>query len=327
MKIPPKYFLTARITQLLASIEASKEIIGTISLPHEIENNILRSSTLKSSLYSARIEGNTLTLQDLQIHPNSEKQLEINNIVKAMQFTRSQKEGLIKTKDILELHKIAMNGLTQRHGKLRHEVSAIFNQAGIAIYMPPPPNQVSYLLDRLVKFGNSDKEPLIPVRAALIHFSFEKIHPFLDGNGRVGRLLLQLILQKNGYGMKGLLPLEEFLDNNRPLYYRMLENSENDVTQFIEFILEAISITANDAKKQILEKKDIQKEDFLLPRRQEILNIIKDHRIISFDIIRRLFLSVNERTLRYDLKKLQDDGYIIKRGTTKGVFYEIKSSI
>lgn len=64
-------------------------------------------------------------------------------------------------------------------------------------------------------------------------------------------------------------------------------------------------------------------EDYLLPRRGEILNIIRDHKILNFDQIRRRFMGVNERTLRYDLKKLQDSGLIRKRGITKGVYYEI----
>lgn len=63
-------------------------------------------------------------------------------------------------------------------------------------------------------------------------------------------------------------------------------------------------------------------EESLLPRRAEILAIIKDHHLLSFDRIRRRFMSVNERTLRYDLKKLKDQGFIRKRGVTKGVYYE-----
>lgn len=244
-----------------------------------------------------------------------------------MKYIQSYEKNLITLKEILELHKITMNGLTSKNGKLRHEVSAIFNQVEIAVYMPPPPGQVATLLNRLLKFTNGTKEPLVPLRAVIIHFMFEKIHPFLDGNGRVGRLFLQMVLKKNGYGMKGLLPLEEFLDNNRPTYYRMLESSENDATTYVVFILEAIATTANTAKQLILSKKDVQEEDFLLPRRNEILQIIKDHESVSFDMIRRRFLTVNERTLRFDLKKLQDGGFIVKRGTTKGATYSFKNSI
>src|SRR5207237_152213 len=122
---------------------------------------------------------------------------------------------------IMHLHEKVMAGLIDKAdlGSFRKEVSAIFNTAGIAIYMPPPPKLVMPLMERLVKIVNNDREDFIPIRAALAHYSFEKIHPFLDGNGRVGRLLFQSVLQKSGYGMKGLLSVEEYLDQHRSEYY------------------------------------------------------------------------------------------------------------
>lgn len=205
-----------------------------------------------------------------------------------------------------------MNGLSEKEdlGLFRKDVSAIFNSAGIAIYLPPRPSQILPLINKLVAFINGQKESFAPVKACLTHFVFEKIHPFLDGNGRVGRLLLQAVLQKWGYGMKGLIPIEEYLDNHRALYYQALESTEKDVTDYLEFMLEAIDQTALKAKALVLEK------------RAEILNIIKDHKLVNFDAIRRRFLNVPERTLSYDLKKLQDSGLIRKRGVTNGVYYE-----
>ena len=111
---------------------------------------------------------------------------------------------------------------------------------------------------------------------------------------------------------------------NRSEYYRCLESGENDVTSFVEFMLEAIAVSAEKAKQMVLEKEKVEAEDYLLPRRAEILNIIKDQKLVNFDQIRRRFLGVNERTLRFDLKKLADAGLIRKRGMTKGVYYEIK---
>lgn len=326
MIIPAKYFLTPKIIGLLQSIENSRAIIDAAILPPEIESNIRRAATLKSSLFSARIEGNSLTLADLSKTPSrDQKKVEVQNILKALEKT--QNRGIkrdLKLKEILELHTLVMNSLLAKEelGRFRKDIGAIFNSAGIAIYLPPRPSQVLPLLTKLVSFINSSKEPTVPLKAALAHYSFEKIHPFLDGNGRVGRLLLQLVLDKGGYGMKGLINLEEYIDSHRTFYYQTLENSEKDVTDFIEFILEAINYGASEAKKLIEEAKQPNLEDYLLPRRTEILNIIKDHRLVDFDVLRRRFLSVNERTLRYDLKKLQEMGFIKKRGTTKGVYYE-----
>lgn len=323
MLIPPKYFLTPKISQLLSSIEASKEVINFITIPPEVEINIRRRSYLKSSLFSARIEGNTLTLNDITSLPSKDqKKIEVFNILKALNIMMQKRSKDIDIKDILEFHSLVMDGLTSNLGKFRNEVSAIFNSAGIAVYMPPPPKRIPKLIEKLIKFINSQKESFAPIKAVLAHFVFEKIHPFLDGNGRVGRLILQNILHKGGYGMKGMLSLEEYLDSHRSLYYLCLENTEKDITDYVEFMLEAIASTAEDAKKLVLEKKTTDAKDFLLPRRAEILNIIQDHRLINFDQIRRRFLGVNERTLRYDLKKLQESGFIRKLGTTKGVYYE-----
>lgn len=323
MLIPPKYSLTPQIAELLSSIEASRQVIESVTMPPEVEINIRRRSTLKSSLFSARIEGNDLTLADLDTPSKSQKKAEVFNILKALQTLTKKSKKDLTSEEILELHKITMEGLIAPAGKIRTEVSAIFNSAGIAIYMPPPPKQVHKLLDKLINFTKSSRERFVPIKAALTHYSFEKIHPFLDGNGRVGRLLLQKVLFQSGYGMKGLLPLEEYLDNHRSEYYRSLEEPERDVTDYLLFMLEALDETAKDAKKMVLEKQNLEATDYLLPRRAEIYEIIKDHKLVNFDQIRRRFLSVNERTLRYDLKKLADAALIRKRGTTKGVYYEM----
>lgn len=328
MIIPPRYRHVPEITTLLSSIEASKEVIDAIAVPPEIENNIRRKSTLKSSLFSARVEGNPLTMDEFAKTSETQKKAEVMNILKAMNFISQRSARDITLKDILTLHEIAMKGLLppDKLGRLRNNMEAIFNSAGIAIYMPPPPRQVPGLMNRLVKFINSDREKFIPVKAVLAHYTFEKIHPFLDGSGRVGRLLLQKVLTQGGYGMKGLLSFEEYIDEHRSEYYRMLEEPEKDSTDYILFMLEAIDETAKKAKEIILTKQEAEVADYLLPRRAEIYNIIKDQKLIQFDQIKRRFAKVNDRTLRYDLKKLQDQGLIRKRGTTRGVYYELSNN-
>lgn len=324
MLIPPKYVFTQEVASLLQRIEAIKSVIDTVNIPPEIETNIRRLSVLKSSLFSARIEGNPLTLAEITGKPSKDQRKnEVFNLLKAMQILHQRGSRDLTVSFIAELHELVMTGLASKTqtGGYRTEQSAIFNASGIAIYMPPPPRQIKPAMEKLLKFVNSDKEQFVPIRAVLAHYTFEKIHPFLDGNGRVGRLILQAVLQKSGYGMKGLLSVEEYLDNHRPYYYKALETGERDVTDYLLFMLEAIAETAESMKQQVLAKEKADPSDYLLPRRAEILNIIKDHEMVNFDIIRRRFMAVNERTLRYDLKQLQNAGLIKKLGTTKGVFY------
>lgn len=326
MLIPPKYRLTPKISELLSSIEASREVIKSIDIPPEIEINLRRQSTLKSSLFSARIEGNTLLMNELNnLSSSDRKKVEVSNILKATNWVYDKKSKKISSNGILTLHKITMNKLIdyENLGKYRNNMEAIFNSEGIVIYMPPPPRLVVSLIEELIKYIEKPKENFIPIRAVLTHYSFEKIHPFLDGSGRVGRLLMQEVLNSNEYGMKGLLNIEEYLDNHRSEYYRMLQEPEKDTTDYVEFMLEAISQTANDAKKIIITKQKYDPDELLLPRRAEILKIIREHKIINLDQIKRRFSKVNERTLRYDVKKLTDQKLIKKLGTTKGVYYTV----
>lgn len=326
--IPPKYFLTSNISKLLSRIEAAKEVVENISIPPEVELNIRRKSTLKSSVFSARIEGNPTFLDDYsRLSPKDKKRVEINNILKAINWIQERNKKDISVKDILTLHSIVMKGIEYEElGKFRKKHEGIFTTAGTVVYHAPPPGLIPKLIERLLKYANGDKETLIPVRALLSHFIFEKIHPFTDGSGRVGRLFILMILTKNNYGFKGILPFEEKVDKKRETYYKMLEEPERDTTNYLEFMLELIAEAAIEAKELVLKKQKIESYDALLPRRSEILQIINDQKLINFDSIKRRFKNVNERTLRYDLMKLAKEGFIQKLGTTRGVYYKTKNS-
>src|SRR5207237_6363639 len=120
------------------------------SIPPEIESTIRRAATLKSSLFSARIEGNPLTLDDLpQRASNDQKKREIFNIMKATEFMHQRCTSDITISTLLQMHQKIMNGLIDKRntGYLRNKISAICNSAGIAIYLPPPPSLVQQLLN------------------------------------------------------------------------------------------------------------------------------------------------------------------------------------
>ena len=231
----PLYKLTPEIVSLLQEIEYSKSAIENISLPIKIEQNIRRQSVLSSSLYSAKIEGNRLHLADLTGRPDSDKEkIEIFNILKAINFVLSDNSQDFSVEDIKKLHEIVMSGLLASPGHFRTEMNAIFNSQGIVVYLPPPPILVEPLLINLINYINDDsQEKIAVIKACIAHYVFEKIHPFIDGNGRVGRLILQMVMHKKGYGMKGLLSVEEYLNEHRLGYYQSLEEPESDITGYL----------------------------------------------------------------------------------------------
>lgn len=188
--------------------------------------------------------------------------------------------------------------------------------------MTPPPSEINDLLIDLLHLVN-DTNGIFPlIKAPLVHLIFEKIHPFLDGNGRVGRLLFQAILAKHGYHFNWLLSIEELLQQKKQTYYALLD--ENNATELIEFMLGVMYEESERLKTQVVMSENPKEEDFLLPRRKEILSIIKDQPMVSFDQIQRRFMKVPSRTVRYDIQQLEKKGFIRKIGTTRGAMYQDK---
>ena len=214
-----------------------------------------------------------------------------------------------------------MKNLSPDKGRFRKEMSAIFNQAGIAIYTTRPPEKIPTLLTQLLQYANSKDERFPLITALISHLIFEKIHPFIDGNGRVGRLLILAILKAKNYDFGWFVPFEEYLDNHKSDYYYYLDTGLQNTNGYLIFMLNSFLSQVEELKKRVEDEE--KKKTILSPRLEEIYNIIKDHKVVSFDFIKRRFTKVPNRTLRYDLKKLADKNLIIKIGKTKGAFYKI----
>jgi len=165
-----------------------------------------------------------------------------------------------------------------------------------------------------------------PAAAGVAHIWFEKIHPFLDGNGRVGRLLSAYILHKNGYDFSGLVPFEQYLDEHRDDYYYFLGRDIQDVTEFVEFYLTALFSQAKISLKTAYETGKPDKYAQLMPRRAEIMRLIEDHKVITFDFLARRFRAVAVRTLHNDLSQLTKVGLVQKMGSTRGVSYSLRGN-
>ncbi len=336
LRIPSSYRLTKKVASLLGTIEANKEVIESISLPLEVEENIRRQSLLGSALFSARIEGNTLTKADVEgfskLPPRDRRKLEVSNLLRANSYVQEYfKLGKkITRSDFFNLHRMAMKGVLAPEflGKFRSGHEGIFDIAGNIIYHAPPPSEVRALVDRLLDYANGKNERLVPIRAILSHLGVEMIHPFVDGSGRVGRLLQFAVLCTSGYGMKGFASIEENIDKNKQLYYWAIEHSQGggDATPFVELMLEYLALCSQAAREKAIEKsRTTDVLDFLPPRRKELVQIIREHPHATLDFLHRRFLRVDPRLLRYDLKKLCDDGLVKKIGKTRGSVYRADS--
>lgn len=313
MQIPPKVTLTPEIVNLLAKIEGNKEFFSQLEISGQLKLKLQRRSFLKSSLYSARIEG-------------ADKKNEINNIVSGFSYLeRSLKQGKLIDKNlILDLHRKVMNNLRLDAGFFRKEMGAIYNQAGQVIYLSPPPTEVGPSIDQLLRYINTKTDwPLIT--AMMAHLVFEKIHPFLDGNGRVGRLLIAAILKSKGWQLPVFIPFEEYLEKHKKDYYFFIDSGMREPDAYLSFMLTAYWQQLKKVKTELIKAVNAKQPLLLTPKQEEIVNIITDHKVVSFDFLSRRFQAVPKRTLRYDLKKLTDSGIVDKIGRTRGSFYRIKS--
>ncbi len=319
---------TPPIQQLLIEIKAMQQAALLLPMPSNLViANLRTESQLKSAVYSARIEGNPLEIALVQSiagseHPVNHHKQEILNLNQALQWIYAQPEKIdISLNLIKKLHELCLNTLGPDSGALRAEPSAVFNEAGVAIYLAPSPDQIRSKLAALFDYLNSSTDDAL-IRSAMSHFAFEKIHPFLDGNGRVGRLLITVVLRNDGYDLHGLLDLNHYLEKYRQDYYDLLLYNTSNITEFVCFILEGIRQQARVALRELQHKPKKEKpEDHLLPRRQEILAIVRDHEMVSFDFIARRFAAVPVSTLHNDLRQLQNKAFIKKLGSTRGVLY------
>lgn len=280
--LPPKIGYDRKLSRLLSEADRLLgELSGTGRLllnPYLLISPYIRREAVSSS----RIEGTKASLSDLFIYEAAEAEkpkipdvLEVRNYVQAMEYgIKRVLELPISRRLICEIHGILMEGVRGQHmtpGELRRSQNWI-GPAGCSLneatFIPPPVEEMKEALSLWEKYLHSDPGEPPLIQCASMHYQFEAIHPFLDGNGRIGRLLITFLLCERGYLTQPLLYLSEFFDKYRDEYYsRLLAVSQTgDWRGWIDFFLRGISNQAQEAvsdAKRILELHTVYEETLM----------------------------------------------------------------
>jgi len=264
-KLPPAPPISLNGETLSLLIEAHKRLSLLDGLSARIPdfNLFLSMYVRKEALMSSQIEGTQATLDDI-LDPLIDKNVnqevsEVINCIKATEFAIGRLEALpLCNRLICETHAVLMEGLRGQEktpGEFRRSqnwIGGVGSTLKTARYIPPSPEDMRNAMYELEQFINSSESIGaldILIQTALIHYQFETIHPFLDGNGRVGRLLVALFLMDRKTVSSPVLYISYSLKRNRSEYYdrMMLVREKGEYEQWVRFFLSAILETANDA--------------------------------------------------------------------------------
>lgn len=340
----PKFTITNKILKNIGIIEASKEVITHAPLLPYYEKQFRDDALVRSVHYGTHIEGNELNLNQAEkvmlgqeVVARERDIQEVMNYRKVVDFINEMQADKDKINEeiIKKMHKITVQKILsdEKCGEYRKTQVVVKNSAtGEVSFRPPLAVAVPYQVEDLLAFINA-KEDIHPVlKSGIVHYEFVRIHPFLDGNGRVARALSTLILFLEGYDIRKFFSLEEYFDSDAAEYYAALqsvEKREGDVTEWLSYFTQGLAIELTKIKDKIEKisvdgklKEKLGGKPLLLTERQlKIIEYVQKTGYLQNKAFASLFPMVSEDTILNELKVLLESGIVKKQGVTKGAKY------
>ena len=315
----PPYELT---NQILKSLTAISEKIGEVNAAHlhKPSPELRKRNRVKTIKASLEIEGNTLTedqitsiIENKRVIGSKKDILEVVNAIKVYDELPNFNPNSLKS--FLKAHKLLMNDLIVAPGKLRTRPVGIFKGEYVS-HIAPPAGNVNFLMKELFKYLKNEDDPVL-IKSCVVHYEIEFIHPFMDGNGRMGRLWQTLILMK-AYPIFEYLPFETIIKARQNVYYDVLEKSDKEgkSTQFIAFILGAIDESLEELLK--LQNRILTYED----RMDYFISVYREEFFTRKDYM-NIFRNISSSTASRDLKSGIEQQLISKIGDKRTTKYKI----
>lgn len=316
----PPYEITNRILNLISSIA---ERIGEVKSAHlqSPPTELRKKNRIKTIQSSLEIEGNTLTIKQITDLINNKRVLapkkdllEVKNALEV--YSRLHDFKVYQLKSLCKAHSLLMDGLVDKPGQLRTTSVGIVKGENVA-HLAPPGDMVSSLINDLCNYLKNDDD-IILIKSCVFHHEFEFIHPFVDGNGRMGRLWQTMILKEYSPVFE-FLPIESIIKNRQHDYYRALGKSDDQgsSTIFIEFMLNVI----NDALEELLR---IQSPSITNRDRIKLFKDIIGRSYFTRQDYLRHNKEISSATASRDLKNAVEDGILEKTGEKRLTKYKFK---
>ena len=332
----PPFTISAKTINLIAEISRNLERYA-IRLEQEDALHLRKANRIRTIHSSLAIEGNTLTEYEVSdiingktvVAPLKEIQ-EVKNAIKT--YEMFPKLDAMKQEDLLKAHAKMMEAIIDHPGEYRKGGVGVFSEHGL-VHMAPPVDRVPLLMDDLFDWLNIAKDHLL-IKSCVFHYEFEFIHPFLDGNGRMGRLWQSLILSKM-HPLFGQLPVENLVFANQEAYYNAIAKSTKaaDSGVFIDFMLEKILETLIEHRHEELHelpnKVPNKVPNKLKAKHPEIsdatwkmcLEIMKRPSATA-SIIANI-LGITDRTARKHIAQLKAANIIERKGSNKAGYWKV----
>ncbi len=346
----PKYSINNKILKYIGTTEASREVILNAPLVPAYEKKFREEAIIRTVHHGTHIEGNELNLTEasavLKGQPvvghdrDIQEVINYRNVLNLLDYIgQGEVSGGLITEDVIKkIHALTVEKILppEKCGIYRTTQVVVKNSlTGEITFRPPPaveiPYQIEDFLNWVNKVNHDDIHPVL--KAGITHYELVRIHPFVDGNGRMARSTATLVLFLENYDIKKFFSLEEHYDSDAIRYYDALKSAgSGDLTEWLEYFSEGLAIELTRIKEKVqrlstdlhLKEKLGGKQVFLSERQISIMEYIQRVGYLSNQGFKDLFPKISEDTILRDLHDLMQKGIIKKEGRTKAARYMLR---
>ncbi|MBI5919034.1 MAG: Fic family protein [Nitrosomonadales bacterium] len=331
----PQFSITPTLLAEVEQVAALRERIQSAVVDLAWIPALQKDTRTRNVHASTAIEGNPLTLEQVRAleegrelsSSGARPKREVINYFAGLRYVeKNADKKVIRQADILELHRILAGEVMDQGEAGKYRMIAV----RVGQYLPPPPDAVSGLMFELLEWWNTAARKLSPVlSSSILHYRFEAIHPFADGNGRTGRALALWELYRRGFDTHHIFSVDEYYWEDRPKYYAALQGvreAGEDMSAWLEYCAAGLRQTLERAwlRIQTLQVKSAEKL-VLRPRQEQLLHLLRDHGGMAPSEIWEA-LGVSRQGAMDLLRPLLEAGVVEKVGGNKTGRYVLKNS-